>query len=113
MKISLTLFAKATIAVLLAVSLQAIAGNSDTLVTRYISMAIQGDLSGAPGLFAEYTDYPDPENAALLEHFNEHFLYDKAKEQGLNEAGFADVPCLTAAHRKRSCRCLKASFQVS
>jgi len=90
MKISLTLFAKATIAVLLAVSLQAIAGNSDTLVTRYISMAIQGDLSGAPGLFAEYTDYPDPENAALLEQFNEHFLYDKAKAQGLNEAGFAD-----------------------
>ena len=89
MKISLTLFAKPTIALLLAVSLQAAAGNSDTLVTRYISMAIQGDLSGASRLFAEYTDYADPENAALLEQFNEQFLYEKGKVQGLNEAEFA------------------------
>lgn len=54
---------------------QTVAGSSDTLASRYISMAIQGDLSRAEDLFEE--GYPDDSSvAALRERFDSRFHSD-------------------------------------
>lgn len=66
------------------------AGSSYTIASRYISMAIQGDLSGAEVLFEE--GYPDdPMTRSLHEQFKNRFHTDAQVGLEREENSFPDV----------------------
>lgn len=83
----------AVILAMIAVSLTPftlLAGEPSTLVSRYIAIAIQGDLSKASGLFQEETFDDGVSSAALQEQFQQRFLSTQARPEDFSGAGFMD-----------------------
>ena len=74
------------------------AGEPSELVSRYIAIAIQGDLSNASGLFQEIEFNDESASAALQQQFQERFLSGPAQQEDFSGAGF--MGGITLAYRE-------------
>ena len=63
---------------------------SDSLASRYIALAIQGDLSSASSMLQEENAGAEPTAVTLREKFDQRFLSPKATDAEITASGFLD-----------------------
>lgn len=64
--------------------------NTETLTGTYTALAIQGDLSGATGLFRQEHFRTDPSRKELTEQFSKRFLAPPSDSPGNGQTSFAE-----------------------
>lgn len=90
LKKAITTTAALAAIVLTLVSFTMLADEPSTVVSRYIAIAIQGDLRGASELFQEETHTEESSSAVLQQQFNARFLSAQAQQDDFSAVGFVD-----------------------